>query len=562
MMRNFINIVSESILNEAQDYSALFNPIRKRYSNVEPFFEYIISEAVKKTRLMLKKSNRVMWALKNFREMISDAIEVEGDNTASSIRSDVVQEYVNLLNKLEHFYSLEIDAINNLPIDQYSMTNAIEEMERLEEEWKSQANQYVEIDPEDKVYMTFPDGFAWVLLDRAGCRAEGNAMGHCGNMPSMKEGQRILSLRKKTTHGSKSYWRPSLTFILNKDGTLGEMKGRANEKPQPKYHPYIIALLKSDIITGIRGGGFAPKQNFHLSDLSSALSDDLRDSKPEIFEKVGLRTTEDCIQVINYFHYHYFLPTPEDNVAQTRLQSVDKVGEYMFSNLSFREAQHGVRSIKRCAKIVKGFEEYATDDTDGHLSEIVTGLGDHLKELLVDTINQHHSSVVDQFKSKYDKEFTTDTLHNFLEFTNTTRTEFNNEITYELTATFSNLRNQIFRQMAFDTIVEMFDRLTANEITNSLGLKIKIVLEDVETYDLKFRVLIPLAENMDALSRLYEKMQDEDEDDKVPILDMNDYHSFYLVRMMREATQEALDKYPNDYKIMKHIEDFIYETYD
>jgi hypothetical protein len=60
------------------------------------------------------------------------------------------------------------------------------------------------------------------------------------------------------------------------------MKGRANNKPDAKYHPHIIELLRLPLVTGIRGGGYAAEQNFALSDLPKAIENDLVEQKPEL----------------------------------------------------------------------------------------------------------------------------------------------------------------------------------------------------------------------------------------------------------------------------------------
>jgi hypothetical protein len=118
---------------------------------------------------------------------------------------------------------------------------------------------------------------AWVLLHKGACDKEAKAMGHCGNVPSVREGDRILSyrnIREGNIH------QPHLTFILDKDGYLGEMKGRANEKPKPKYHKAIIDLLKLPMIKGITGGGYAPQLNFSLDDLPDETKEALLNDKP------------------------------------------------------------------------------------------------------------------------------------------------------------------------------------------------------------------------------------------------------------------------------------------
>jgi len=102
-------------------------------------------------------------------------------------------------------------------------------------------------------------------------------MGHCGNTGSPSDGETILSLRK---HVEGDLWSPHLTFILDRDGWLGEMKGRANDKPAERYHRMIIALLKNPKVVGIKGGGHAPEANFALDDLSYSEEKELVAAKP------------------------------------------------------------------------------------------------------------------------------------------------------------------------------------------------------------------------------------------------------------------------------------------
>lgn len=155
------------------------------------------------------------------------------------------------------------------------------DIERIEREWQNSRHQWVTPESGDKILdgMTYNSGNqAWVILDRGACDAEGSAMGHCGNVPSVQPGDRILSFR--TIKGEDH--KPHLTFILHQSGMLGEMKGRANNKPDPKYHPYIIDLLKKPFIKGIAGGGYAPEENFELSDLSENQMSALLEEKPSL----------------------------------------------------------------------------------------------------------------------------------------------------------------------------------------------------------------------------------------------------------------------------------------
>jgi hypothetical protein len=111
-------------------------------------------------------------------------------------------------------------------------------------------------------------------------------MGHCGNSPMAgRKGVSILSLREPKKMGPETYWYPHLTFILHGDGdngTLGEMKGRNNDKPVPRYHPYIIAMLKDNRIKGIVGGGYLPSHNFSMEDLTEEQRKEIAKANPNI----------------------------------------------------------------------------------------------------------------------------------------------------------------------------------------------------------------------------------------------------------------------------------------
>ena len=116
-------------------------------------------------------------------------------------------------------------------------------------------------------------GWKWANLERGYCSAEAEAMGHCGNSGA-RDGDNIMSLRDPEGYAH-------LTFIIN-NKTLGEMKGRANSKPVERYHPAIVALLKSEYVDTIRGGGYAPENNFAFGDLSPKLQKDVKKVKPHI----------------------------------------------------------------------------------------------------------------------------------------------------------------------------------------------------------------------------------------------------------------------------------------
>jgi len=247
-----------------------------------------------------KRQDRAIWYLRWVRVNIDNDLATKNKNDAGNpyrvriqkfkefFGNAVAQDTVRLvlsngfIVRIRHFLSLPIQSIQNLVWDRQSPVEILDHFRREEDKWKAEQGQYIDMSRDDQaeLVMEFPDGFAWFDLNRPYCNIEGGAMGHCGNAAA-RDGT-VLSLRHKSPHkGKESQWRPVATFIL-RDGIIGEMKGRANKKPEARYHPYIVALLRHDLITGIRGGGYDPRENFNINDLDDETRDELIAAKPEL----------------------------------------------------------------------------------------------------------------------------------------------------------------------------------------------------------------------------------------------------------------------------------------
>jgi len=202
---------------------------------------------------------------------------------------------------MEHFLSLPIPAIQDYTFEWQTPSDIFNQFRELEKEWQearkrqvSHTDDYEEGDIEPII--KFPDGSAWFDLKRQSCDVEAASMGHCGNRADAKDSHTVLSYR--TPVKGTDQWIPHMTFILDKEhGTLGEMKGRGNEKPAAKYHPYIIDLLKQPYVKGFGPGGYEPQNNFSLDDLPEEQAAALKEMKPgfmtplEHYKKTGM--TED-----------------------------------------------------------------------------------------------------------------------------------------------------------------------------------------------------------------------------------------------------------------------------
>lgn len=216
-----------------------------------------------------------------------------GDNT-TDIEAGVAYAMRSAFKtQMEHFMSLSIYAITTMTFSWEAPQKLVAHMEAAEKDWQSDQRAIVEIQDEDEILIDFNDGYAWWNLNRSSCDLEGAAMGHCGNGAG-NHGDNILSLRRKAIGEDKEeHWSPVATFILDGNNIIGEMKGRFNEKPGEEFHPYIIALLKHNIVEGIKGGGYLPQNNFNLNDLDDDVREELLEDKPELagiswlFDKEG-----------------------------------------------------------------------------------------------------------------------------------------------------------------------------------------------------------------------------------------------------------------------------------
>jgi hypothetical protein len=188
--------------------------------------------------------------------------------------------------KLEHFFSLQDIAMTNVQFGYESPEEVIAKLEGIEEEIRvkveSQKRTVSDPYPEsgDIPFIKFGDGWVWWFLDRAACNEEAEAMGHCGNSPRSGSDDRILSLRQPIQKGGITKWSPHLTFILDHNGFLGEMKGRGNDKPAARYHPYIISLFKDPRIKGTKGATWYVSHNFKLSDLTEEERQEIYKANP------------------------------------------------------------------------------------------------------------------------------------------------------------------------------------------------------------------------------------------------------------------------------------------
>lgn len=198
--------------------------------------------------------------------------------TANDVQNGALA-YEQFHRYIEHFISTPAPGIAAYRPEWQTLSQVHNELRDIEKDWQKSRAAILQPQEGDTILIKFPDGWAWWLLNRHRCDEESRAMGHCGNGGSNDTTQRILSLRQPKGGNN---WEPHLTFILEGNGFLGEMKGKNNDKPVNRYHKYIIALLENDIVKGIQGGGYLPEHNFAITDLTPEEQEALYEKKPAL----------------------------------------------------------------------------------------------------------------------------------------------------------------------------------------------------------------------------------------------------------------------------------------
>ena len=260
--RHYIDLITEA------QHDALVDAIIRQF----PDQKQEIQDHAAWASQTLKKADRINWYLGKLRAYLSDQLtpEVLGDYRFTTMQQ--------LQHDLAHFYGYNSPAIDSYQYRRQSIGDLIRDLKQLEAEWVAKQNQEkgVDLQPGDYVLFEFAGGIKWWWINRAYCSEEGRSGKHCGNVTGQtKTDQRILSLRNARNQ-------VILTFILEPDGTLGEMKAKGNQKPDERYHPHIMKLLLWDKIKGISGMGHLPDMNFSVFDLNVDYLNELDQHKPKL----------------------------------------------------------------------------------------------------------------------------------------------------------------------------------------------------------------------------------------------------------------------------------------
>jgi hypothetical protein len=292
-------MIIDQIIHEAQNYEGMFNDVLKL--DADPRLHQQITQDINWARKILRKNDRIIWFLRWSKTWYQLSGGIWSGGKADTLLSGALQQYNQrfqtgyvagdlrsppvLKQQLGHFLSLPVPEIQNYVFRTESPRQLFELFTGYEASWRQRIEDEKSLitpEPEDEILIQFQDRFAWWLLPRGGCPVEAKAMGHCGNVPTQRSGDQILSLRRQVQRSDVVKWYPVATFILDSDGQLGEMKGRGNDKPAAKYRPYIVALLRHHMILGIKGGGYMPENNFSMGDLKPQTREQLVAEKPAL----------------------------------------------------------------------------------------------------------------------------------------------------------------------------------------------------------------------------------------------------------------------------------------
>lgn len=251
-------------------YDGMVNNLRTKFPDQVDF----INQQLKWAKDILKKDERVVWWLRLITDYLNNDGTVDiGDGTRNPLN---LEEFGN---GIAHFFGYESPQVHNYQFGKKTPLQVHADLTNLLQQWEKEQETNPErpLTPQegDHEIIKFNDGTAWWFVDRAYCPEEGRSGKHCGNVVGQsKTDQRILSFRANN--------KALMTFILEPDGYLGEMKARGNQKPAERYHSHIVSLLLSPMIKGVRGAGYLPEMNFSVLDLDSKNLKTIYEQKPNL----------------------------------------------------------------------------------------------------------------------------------------------------------------------------------------------------------------------------------------------------------------------------------------
>lgn len=375
-------------------FDDLFNPIKKALTpDVNKEIKHYIQESVK-----LEKTDRRLYFLKFLRYTLYKKLGLSG---IQSIEKDAhlytTRKTVDeVLHALVHAYELHLNAIDSLRLENQPVDRVLEEFDVLSKE--AHKDSIIAIEEDDDVIKHYPDGFYWVKLDKPFCTKEGRAMGHCGNEPSFKLGDRIFSLRKKVKRGKIEFWESKYcTIIQDKGRYLGEIRGRFNEEPDIKLMPHILDLLSSHHFIGVMPSvtDYIIDTWNYLAEADEKSADKAYKANPRLFNSI--RKEKEKINEYSNYNIEEFLKVGRRTLYKytksngTTIQIINKYGNGLVSvETSIFNLYNGVHQANASLSIdMVEFKKLKLDKTEtkklvGALEELLpkkTAFSDQAKLL-------------------------------------------------------------------------------------------------------------------------------------------------------------------------------------
>lgn len=161
---------------------------------------------------------------------------------------------------------------------------SVEELTREYNEWfhtfkeNYTTKNYIEKNQIVFDYRINNSGFYWVNLNKNHDAEMIIRLDNCGRV---NHNQFFIELRENV--GDFNFSR--VAIVINKQGTIFQIKGKSNKTPEKQYHKYIFDfLLNYEPITNITFQ-FQPENDFKLSDLNEEQHYLLKKHKPQLFNK-------------------------------------------------------------------------------------------------------------------------------------------------------------------------------------------------------------------------------------------------------------------------------------
>lgn len=128
-------------------------------------------------------------------------------------------------------------------------------------------------------YRVNNQGYYWVNLNKHYDVDMIIRMNNCGRV---NYGDTLIELRENVGNVNLSH----VAIVIGKDGTIYQIKGQSNNKPEPTHHDYIFDfLLNYEQITRITVQ-FEPENDFKINDLNKTQREVLFKAKPFLFKSL------------------------------------------------------------------------------------------------------------------------------------------------------------------------------------------------------------------------------------------------------------------------------------